>query len=49
VSRVSETYDGFGSACERTVRAGRWEAPLDREGRAVATEITYVCRFEVRS
>lgn len=49
VARLSETYDGFGSACERTVRASRWEPPVDREGSAVSTEITYVCRFEVRS
>lgn len=45
---LSESYPGFGSACERTVRAGRWEPPIDREGRAVRTEIKYVCRFEVR-
>lgn len=49
VARVSETYAGFGEACERTVRSARWEPPLDRDGRPVATEITYVCRFEVRS
>lgn len=46
---VSESFEGFASACERTVRAGRWEPPVDRDGRAVSTEITYVCRFEVRS
>lgn len=46
---VSESFEGFAAACDRTVRAGRWEPPVDREGRAVSTEITYVCRFEVRS
>jgi periplasmic protein TonB len=49
VERVSESYSGFGEACERTVRGGRWEPPLDREGRPVGTEIKYVCKFEVRS
>lgn len=49
VTRVSESREGFGVACERTVRAGHWQAPLDREGRPVATEITYTCRFETRS
>ena len=49
VNVVSTTWAGFGPACERTVRAAQWEAPLDREGSAVATEITYTCRFEVRS
>lgn len=46
---VSESFEGFAAACDRTVRAGRWEPPVDREGRAVSTEITYTCRFEVRS
>lgn len=49
VERVSETHSGFGEACERTVRGGRWDPPIDREGHPVATEIKYVCRFEVRS
>ena len=45
----SESWRGFGPACERTVRAGRWDPPIDHDGRAVTTEITYTCRFEVRS
>ncbi|MBX3211618.1 MAG: energy transducer TonB [Labilithrix sp.] len=45
----SESWTGFGSACERTVRAARWEPPIDQDGAPVATEITYTCRFEVRS
>jgi periplasmic protein TonB len=48
VARTSESHPGFGAACERTVRSGRWEPPIDREGRAVRTEIKYVCKFEVR-
>lgn len=46
---VSESWTGFGPACERTVRGARWEPPIDRDGSPVATEITYTCRFEVRS
>ncbi len=49
IAHVSESYAGFADACARTVRAARWEPPIDAEGRPVATEITYVCRFEVRS
>lgn len=49
VEHVSETYAGFADACARTVRAARWEPPIDADGRPAATEITYVCRFEVRS
>jgi len=49
VARVSESFAGFGEACTRTVRAGKWQAPIDHDGRAVSTEITYTCRFEVRS
>lgn len=46
---VSESWKGFGAACERTVRAAHWEPPIDRDGMPVTTEITYTCRFEVRS
>lgn len=49
VERVLESHPGFGDACTKTVRAARWEPPLDADGRAVATEIVYVCKFEVRS
>lgn len=49
VERLSESSAGFGDACARTVQAARWEPPLDHDGRPVATEITYVCKFEVRS
>lgn len=46
---VSESWAGFGPACERTVRAARWEPPIDHDGTPVTTEITYTCRFEVRN
>ncbi|HVJ91827.1 MAG TPA: TonB family protein [Labilithrix sp.] len=49
VQFLSESWKGFGLACERTVRAARWEPPIDRDGTPVATEITYTCRFEVTS
>jgi protein TonB len=49
VRHVSETYAGFADACERTVKSGVWEPPLERDGKPVATEITYTCRFDVRA
>jgi protein TonB len=49
VQRMNESFEGFAAACERTVRSGRWGAPLDRDGQPVATRITYTCRFEVGS
>ena len=45
---LSQTTGGFGDACRATLRDSIWTAPLDREGRAVATFVTYTCRFEVR-
>ncbi|HTA19475.1 MAG TPA: energy transducer TonB [Polyangia bacterium] len=45
---VSQSTLGFGDACRATLRESVWTAPLDREGRAVATLVTYTCRFEVR-
>ncbi len=45
---VSETYPGFGSACQATLRGSRWSPPRDRDGRAVATRISYRCRFQVQ-
>src|SRR5690606_34371753 len=34
---MSESWEGFGAACQRTLRqGGRWEAPLDASGRPVA-------------
>ena len=45
---VSQSTLGFGEACRATLRESVWTAPLDRAGRAVATLVTYTCRFEVR-
>jgi protein TonB len=45
---VSQSTNGFGDACRATLRDSIWTAPLDREGRPVATVVTYTCRFEVR-
>jgi TonB family protein len=44
---VSETTAGFGAACKATLRASEWTPPLDRDGHAVSTVITYTCRFNV--
>jgi TonB family protein len=44
---LAESHPGFGEACRRTLAASRWSAPRDRDGRAVATEIRYTCRFVV--
>lgn len=49
VEPISESFQGFARACEATVRSAPWGPPIDREGAAVATEITYTCVFEVRS
>lgn len=43
----SESFSGFGDACQKTLAVSRWSSPRDREGRAVATEIRYTCRFVV--
>jgi hypothetical protein len=45
---VSESAPGFGDACRATLRESIWSAPLDKDGQAVATFVTYTCRFEVR-
>jgi TonB family protein len=47
VELVSETSDGFGDACRRTLQGSRWSAPRDRDGRPVATYVRYTCRFVV--
>ncbi len=47
---VSETPPGYelGEACANTLRGERWEPPLDKEGKPVATRVTYRCGFEIR-
>ena len=44
---VSETGPGFGTACQRTLAGSRWRPPLDRDARAVATDLAYTCTFAV--
>lgn len=46
---VSESGEQFGVACRRTLDGSRWDPPRDRQGRPVATELDYTCRFEVGS
>ncbi len=45
---VSQSAPGFGDACRATLRESSWSPPLDRDGQAVATFVSYTCRFEVR-
>lgn len=48
IRMIRETGDyGFGDACTKILRGRRWQPPLDREGRPVATEIRYECDFQV--
>jgi outer membrane biosynthesis protein TonB len=49
VSVLSESAAGFGDACRRTLHGSHWKPPLDRQGKPVATELSYTCRFEVGS
>jgi len=44
---LDESKPGFGDACRRTVTGSRWTPPRDQQGRRVATEIRYTCRFVV--
>jgi TonB family protein len=44
---ISESAPGFGAACEATLRDSEWSPPMDRDGRAVSTFISYTCRFDV--
>jgi TonB family protein len=45
---VSQSAAGFGDACRATLRESTWSPPLDKDGQAVATFVSYTCRFEVR-
>jgi TonB family protein len=45
---ISETANGFGAACEATLRGSEWSPPLNRSGQAVSTVINYTCRFTVK-
>lgn len=45
---IRETGDyGFGKACTKALGDTRWQAPLDKRGQPVATEIRFTCDFEV--
>ncbi len=46
-SMVSESEPGFGAACRGTLLGSHWSAPLDRQGRSVATYVRYTCHFRV--
>ncbi len=45
---LTQSAQGFGEACRSALRDAVWTAPLDRNGRPVATLVTYTCNFEVR-
>lgn len=45
VNIVSESETGFGRACHATVMGSQWSAPRDQDGKAVATFVSYTCRF----
>jgi len=47
VELMTESFEGFGEACRRTLVGSAWTPPRDRDGRAVATHIRYTCRFLV--
>lgn len=42
---VSESENGFGRACHATVMGSQWSPPKDQAGKAVATFVSYTCRF----
>lgn len=44
---LTESFPGFGTACQQTLIGSRWSVPRDRNGHAVTTEIRYTCRFVV--
>jgi TonB family protein len=47
LSVLDASEPGFAEACRATVQRSRWRPPLDAQGAAVATEVTYTCAFEV--
>lgn len=44
---VVASAPSFGDACRRVLEGSRWSPPVGRDGEPCATEIRYVCRFEV--
>ena len=49
VSIASESSQGFGEACRRTLLASKWTAPLSEAGQPVATWISYRCKFRIEN
>lgn len=44
---ASESENGFGAACRKTLLSSKWTAPLDRHGKPVATWVSYRCKFRI--
>ncbi len=44
---ASESDEGFGAACRKTLLSSKWTAPLDHSGKPVATWVSYRCKFRV--
>lgn len=44
---VQETSEGFGAACQKTLLASQWTAPLDKKGKPAATWVSYRCKFRI--
>lgn len=44
---VSESFAGFGAACQSALRGSSWSPPRDHAGRAVSTWILYRCTFQL--
>jgi TonB family protein len=42
-----ESSSGFGQACRKTLLDSHWSAPLNKEGKEVATWISYRCKFRI--
>ncbi len=47
---ISEDPTGYelGRACVKTLRGERWKPPIDKDGKAVTTRVTYRCGFGIR-
>jgi len=47
---LSEDPTGYelGKACMKTLQGERWKPPIDKDGKAVTTRITYRCGFEIK-
>lgn len=47
---ISEKPAGYdlGAACVQALQGEKWEPPLGKDGKPVATRITYRCGFEIR-